>query len=59
MLKADEDGRMPFLYKELLLYIFKCNRDGIKWKWDREAGHFLTKISNFIQFNNKEHFLAM
>ena len=55
MLKADEDGRMLFLYKELLLYIFKC-------KWNRETGHFLTKFltlfnsitrSTFLQCNVK------
>ena len=26
---------------------------------EREAGHLLTKISNFVQFNNNEHFLAV
>ena len=50
MLKADEDGRMLFLYKEFLLYIFKC-------KWNREAGSLLTKNSSFVHFNNKKHLL--
>ena len=50
MLKADEDGRMLFLRKEFLLYIFK-------WEWNRGTGHLLTKISNFVQFNKKKHFL--
>ena len=50
MLKTDEDGQMFFVCKEFFLYIFKC-------KWDREPGHVLTKISNFIQFNNKKHLL--
>ena len=50
MLLAHEDGRMLFLRKEFLLYIFKC-------KWNRETGHLLTKISNFVQFNNKKHLL--
>ena len=31
-----------------LLYIFKC-------KWNREIGHLLTKISNFVHFDNKKH----
>ena len=46
MLEADEDGRMLFL----LWYIFKC-------KWNRETGHMLTKISNFVQFSNKKDLL--
>ena len=50
MLKADEDGRMLFLRKEFFLYIFK-------WEWNRGTGHLLTKISNFVQFNKKKHFL--
>ena len=50
MLKADEDGRMLFFHKEFLLYIFK-------YKWNKETGHLLTKISNFVQFNNKKHLL--
>ena len=39
-----------FLHKEFLLYFCKC-------KWDRENGHLLTKISNFVQFSNKKHLL--
>ena len=50
MLKADEDGRMLFFHKEFLLYIFK-------YKWNKETGHLLTKIFNFVQFNNKKHLL--
>ena len=52
MLKADGDCRMLLLHKEFFLYIFKC-------KWNRETGHLLTKISNFVQFNNKKLFLAV
>ena len=33
-----------------LLYIFKC-------KWNRETGHFLTKISIIVQFTSKKHLL--
>ena len=50
MLRADEHGRKPSLHNKFLLYIFKC-------KWNREIGHLLTKISNFVQFNNKKHLL--
>ena len=50
MLKADEDGRMLVLHKEILLCIFKS-------KWNRETEHLLTKMSNFVQFNNKKHLL--
>ena len=50
MLKAVEEGRMLFLRKELLLYTLKC-------KWNRETTHLLTKVSNFVQFNNKKHML--
>ena len=50
MLKADEEGRMLFLYDEFLLYIFKC-------KWNRETGQMRTKISNFVPFNYKKHLL--
>ena len=50
MLSADEDGRMIFLYIKFLLYIFK-------YKWNREIGHFSTKISNFVQITNKKHLL--
>ena len=50
MLRTDEDGQMAFLYNKFLLYIFKC-------KWNRQTGHFLTKSSNFAQFNNKKHLL--
>ena len=48
MPRADEDGRMLSLHNEFLLYIFKC-------KQNREIGHLLTKIYNFVQFNNKMH----
>ena len=34
ILGADEDGRMQFVHKELLLYIFK---------WNREIAQFLDK----------------
>ena len=50
MVRADENGRMLFLHNEFLLYIFKC-------KWNREMGNLLTKMSNFVQFNNKKHLL--
>ena len=50
MLRADDDGRMVFLHNEFLLYFFKC-------KWNSETRHLLTKISNFVQFNNKKHLL--
>ena len=33
-LRADEDGRMQFVHNELLLYIFK---------WNREIAQFLDK----------------
>ena len=39
MLRADEDDRMVFFHNEFLLYIFK-------YKWNREIGQLLTKISN-------------
>ena len=45
MLREDEDGQMLFLRNEFSLYIFKS-------KWNRGTGHFLTRISNFVQFNN-------
>ena len=50
MVRADKDGRMLSLHNEFLLYIFKC-------KCNREIGHLLTKVSNFVQFNNKKHLL--
>ena len=50
MQNAGEDGRMIFLYKESLLYIFK-------YKWNREARRLLTKNSSFVHFNNKKHLL--
>ena len=50
MLKADKDGRMVFLCKEILSYISK-------YKWNRENGYLLPKISNFVQFNSKKHLL--
>ena len=50
MLRADVDGRMLFLHSKSLLHISKC-------KWNRETGHLLTKISNFVQFNKKKHLL--
>ena len=50
MVRADKDGRMLSLHNEFLLNIFKC-------KCNREIGHLLTKISNFVQFNNKKHLL--
>ena len=43
-------GCMPSLHNEFLIYFFNC-------KWNRETGHLLTTISNFLQFNNKKHFL--
>ena len=48
MLRTEEDDQMHSLHNEFLLYIFKC-------KWNREIGHLLTKISNFVQFDNKKH----
>ena len=50
MLREGEDVRMLFLYNEFLIYIFKC-------KWNRETGHLLKKISNFVQFKNNKHLL--
>ena len=50
MLRADEKGRMLSLFITNFCYTFKC-------KWNREIGHLLTKISNFVQFNNKKHLL--
>ena len=50
MLRADEDRPMLFLHGQCLLYTFKC-------KWNRQNGHLLTEISNFVQFNNKKHVL--
>ena len=45
----DEGGRILFLHNEFLfIYLYK---------WHKETGHFLTKISNFVQFSNKKHFL--
>ena len=41
MLRADKDGQMVFVPNEFLLYFFKC-------KWNRQTGHLLTKISNFV-----------
>ena len=49
MLRTEEDDQMHSLNNEFLLYIFKC-------KWNREIGHLLTKIYNFVQDNNKKHF---
>ena len=48
MLRAGEDGRMSILHNEFKLYFVKC-------KWNRETKHLLTKISNFVRFNNKKH----
>ena len=48
MLEVDGNGPMLFLHNEFLLYIFKC-------KWTRETRQMWTKISNFVQFNNKKH----
>ena len=50
MVRADEDGRMIFFHNEFLLYFVKC-------KWNRETRHSMKKISNFVQFNNKNHLL--
>ena len=41
MLEADENGRIPFLHNEFLLYTFEC-------KWNRETRRLLTKISTFV-----------
>ena len=50
ILRVVEDGGMLSLYNEFFLYISK-------YKWNRETGYLLTKISNFVQFNNKKHLL--
>ena len=42
--------------------MLKADEDGrmlFFHKWNRETGHLLTKISNFVQFNDKKHFLAV
>ena len=41
MLGVDEDGRMLILHNKLLLYILEC-------KWNKEAGHLVTKIFSFV-----------
>ena len=41
ILGVDEDGRMLILHNKLLLYILEC-------KWNKEAGHLVTKIFSFV-----------
>ena len=41
MLGVDEDGRMLILHNKLLLCILEC-------KWNKEAGHIVTKIFSFV-----------
>ena len=46
ILRVYENGQMLSPHNEFLLY-FQC-------KWNREMEHLLTKISNFVQLNNKK-----
>ena len=50
MLRADENCRMLSLFITNFCDIFKCKSTG-------EIGHLLTKIFNFVQFNNKKNLL--